>query len=112
MEPQPRTGESISWSGPCANAKATGNGTLQWFVNGKPNGRYEGAYVDGMRHGKGIYTDGKGIYTGDLAKDMYSGKGLFTFAPGSAWRSVEGDFRDGKVNGVAAMIWANGDLSG
>ncbi len=30
--PAPSPGESISWSGPCSNGKATGTGTLQWYL--------------------------------------------------------------------------------
>ena len=40
----PSPGDSISWSGSCTNGKATGKGVLQWYLNGNPQGRYEGDY--------------------------------------------------------------------
>jgi hypothetical protein len=108
--PNPAPGESISWSGPCSNNKATGQGILQWYLDGKPNGRYEGEFLDGMSHGKGIDIDGKGNrYAGDFERNKYHGKGVFTFAQGDPRQSTEGDFRDSHVDGVAVAIWANGD---
>lgn len=106
----PEPGESITWSGPCIANKATGTGILQWFLNGKPSGRREGQFLDGMSQGKGIDTDSKGNrYAGEFEKNVYRGKGLFTFAPGDSRQSVEGDFRDGTIHGSGVFIWVNGD---
>lgn len=44
---QPEPTESVSWSGSCANGLAQGQGTLQWFKNGKPNGHSMGEFRDG-----------------------------------------------------------------
>ncbi|WP_295458658.1 hypothetical protein [uncultured Thiodictyon sp.] len=67
----PSPGESIKWSGPCSNKRANGNGVLQWLLNGKPNGRYEGEYRDGQQSGRGTYTWANG-------------------------KRYEGEYRDGK----------------
>src|SRR5262245_8366526 len=38
----PRPGETITWSGPCKNGYADGDGVMQWFLDGKEDDRYEG----------------------------------------------------------------------
>ncbi len=53
-EPNPKT--TINWSGACANGLAQGHGVLQWFVDGKPDQRYEGEYRDGTFNGHGVYS--------------------------------------------------------
>lgn len=80
----PSPGESVKWSGQCLNEKATGQGVLQWYLNGNANGRYEGEYRDGKENGKGVYTWKNG--------DRY-----------------EGDWVDGKSNGKGVKTWKNGD---
>ncbi|MBK7002176.1 MAG: hypothetical protein IPH35_20135 [Rhodoferax sp.] len=126
----PSPGESISWSGTCSDGKATGTGTLQWYLNGKPNGRYEGEYRDGLVHGKGTYVlangnryegeyrDGKmhgkgtyveangGRYEGEYRDGLVHGKGTYVRVNGDRY---EGDWRDGKEHGKGAYVWANGD---
>src|SRR5215471_4227514 len=52
--PQPEPNESVTWSGPCKDGYATGQGILAWTENGKPDVRYEGAYANGKRNGHGV----------------------------------------------------------
>ncbi len=59
-DPAPQAGESIRWSGPCKEGLADGEGTLQWFVHGKPGDRYAGAYRHGKRNGYGVVTYANG----------------------------------------------------
>lgn len=40
--PNPKSGEGITWSGECANGAAHGLGTVSWFLGGNPNGQFEG----------------------------------------------------------------------
>ncbi len=62
-DPAPQAGESISWSGPCKEGFADGEGTLQWFNHGRPGDRYEGGYAHGKRNGYGVvtYANGKTV---------------------------------------------------
>src|SRR5262245_61361564 len=54
-DPQPN--ETVTWSGACGpDGRATGKGTAEWFLDGKPDGRYEGELRDGKLHGRGVYT--------------------------------------------------------
>ncbi|MBT3809401.1 MAG: hypothetical protein HOF99_07885, partial [Rhodospirillaceae bacterium] len=45
--PNPKSGERITWSGICQNGFAHGPGTIAWFLDDKPNGRFEGALARG-----------------------------------------------------------------
>jgi hypothetical protein len=58
--PAPQPEESVTWSGGCKNGFAEGEGVLQWFEQGKPDAKFEGAYQGGKRNGYGILTDAKG----------------------------------------------------
>ena len=61
--PQPEPNESVTWSGMCKDGLASGQGTLHWMVNGKPDVDFEGTYANGKRNGHGviILPDGKRI---------------------------------------------------
>jgi hypothetical protein len=41
----------LKWK--CKNGKADGAGSLQWFYNKRPQGRYDGDYTLGKMHGHG-----------------------------------------------------------
>ena len=49
-------GYTVTWTGKCKNGKADGIGSLQWFYNKLPQGRYDGDYVLGKMHGHGTYA--------------------------------------------------------
>lgn len=54
--PNPVRNESITWTGPCHDGYASGNGTLTWFKNKKSEDYYIGTLKRGSPHGKGKYT--------------------------------------------------------
>ena len=87
--PNPKSGESITWSGICQNGFAHGPGTIAWFLDDKPNGRFEGALARGRIEGEGTahYPSGN-HYTGDFLHGQPNGTGTFYFADG---RRFEGD---------------------
>ena len=95
--PFPRAGESITWSGPCKNGFADGQGILQWFFNGKEDDRYEGQLKLGWADGKGVLTksDG-GKYDGDWKGSIQEGSGRYD-GPDGSW--YEGGWKNGKPNG-------------
>lgn len=77
--PNPVVNESITWSGPCVDGIANGQGVVQWFLNGIPYDRYEGQVAAGRRHGLGVATYQNGV-------------------------RVEGQFLDGLPNGLTKEI--------
>ena len=127
----PQPNESVTWSGNTdSEGFASGEGILQWFINGKPTEkyeggmlkgklsgrgintwgkghRYEGAFVNGMRSGKGIYTSASGFrYEGEWNNSKYNGKGSWTRPNGESYK---GDFVNGNAHGTGIATYVNGD---
>jgi hypothetical protein len=95
--PFPRAGETITWSGECKNGFAHGEGVLQWFLNGKPDDRYEGNLLMGWAQGKGVLIKPDGAkYAGDWKDSMQHGSGRLEWPDGS-W--YDGDWKAGKPHG-------------
>jgi len=103
----PQPGETVNWDGSCLNGRAEGRGTLQWFKDGNPSGRYEGEYRDGRLSGWGVSTFADGArYEGEYREGKLSGPGVFTFADGGRY---EGEWRDDKRNGRGIFTSTSGD---
>ena len=125
---EPEPGETVTWSGGCADGKATGEGRIVWrgsygesvyegtMHNGKVHGygtyafsdgdRYQGALRDGKAHGRGIiaYSDG-GRYEGQYRTGKRHGQGIYTYPDGSRY---QGEWRDGEQNGYGTYTWPDG----
>jgi hypothetical protein len=93
----PRQGESITWSGPCKDGFANGQGAVQWYLNGKEDDRYEGQVNMGWAEGHGVLTkvDG-GKYDGDWKHSVQDGNGRYDAPDGSFY---EGQWKNGKPHG-------------
>ena len=94
QNPNPRSGESISWSGERRGALAHGTGTVSWFLHGAPNGRYEGMVVNGRMNGTGtaFYPSGN-RYVGEFRDGIPDGRGTYILADG---REITGDWQAGR----------------
>lgn len=96
----PLPGESVSWSGGCVAGLATGTGTLQWFKDGKPAGRYDGQYRAGKQNGRGTFLFVSGNrYEGEWRDGKPDGEGTKTNADGRVFSGTwaNGCFRDGAL---------------
>lgn len=69
-------------------------------------GRYEGDFLYGMRHGKGTHTFRGEVYDGEWKWDQRHGNGSFTAADGS---QIIGEWEAGKPHGYTQMIDKKGD---
>lgn len=110
--PNPKPNESVTWSGPCLDGKAHGDGVLQWFEDGEPGDRYEGEFREGNMHGWGIYTWANGDrYEGEYVAGKRHGQGTRTWGLKSDWAGdrYEGSYRHGFFHGRGVYEWANGD---
>jgi len=124
----------VSWSGACADGKASGAGVLVvisagkfdvrydgTMVGGKANGlglvhyrtvkgfaSYAGQFADSTLHGRGLteYPDGS-HYEGEFVKDVPHGFGTYTAADGAIY---QGQFVSGKPQGWGMLRYASGDL--
>lgn len=91
-----------------------GKGTFEWYdfkandVNIKGR-KFEGTYHKGMRHGEGIYYDGKGeVWKGSWNYDKFEGLGIVTKTNGEL---LQGSFLNGKLHCDEAKIqFSNGDV--
>jgi hypothetical protein len=96
-------GERVTWSGPCKDGFANGNGRLEWSLNGRVRETYTGMLTGGHYTGHGTQVwDSGDSYEGDYLNDeahgqgtfrtkdgkTYSGKWVHGCLPGHAWPSV------------------------
>ncbi len=100
----PSQGESVSWSGPCANQRVTGKGTLIW-KEGTHEQRYDGEMRDGKLNGRGIYSFAAGgRYEGEFKDDEFNGTGTLL----DAGERYDGEWRAGKKHGKGVLTMGNG----
>lgn len=105
LNPQPN--ETATWSGECKDGYVHGQGTLQWYINGKPNDIYVGSYSQGKMHGKGIYTGASRYkYDGEYKDNKQHGKGIYTWANGSKY---DGEYKDNNLHGLGKLTLVKGD---
>lgn len=90
------------YDGEFLDGQRHGHGIYKW-----PDGTvYEGGFVHGQRQGQGTYTwpDGA-VYKGDFQAGQFHGHGVLTWPDGA---SYDGDWVEGKRSGHGTYRWANG----
>ena len=96
-----------SWSGPCKDNYAHGQGKLTWFINGVKKDIYEGSMVRGWAEGNGKLTRKDGVYEGEWKHSLQNGQGRYQHEDGS-W--YEGSWQDGHPHGHGQMQTPEGKL--
>ena len=93
-------GRNEMYKGEWKDGKAHGRGAHVWFRDEKNDGAsasrfsasantYVGAFVDGKRHGHGVFSYADGAkYVGDFFEDQKHGQGVYAFEDGSAFRGA------------------------
>ena len=116
--PTPKSNESVTWSGACADGYMQGKGVLQFTSDGKPGARYEGTLTKGRLTGRGVLrSPDNSVYDGDWVDGKPDGYGSYTAPDGSkyegAWTAGQfdgaGSFRSAKGE-VVRGVWENGKL--
>ena len=69
--------------------------------------KYEGEFLNGIRHGKGKLILSEECYEGDFSNNMMHGKGKYTWDSGQFY---EGDFVNGNFQGEGIMTFPDGDF--
>src|SRR5438445_12536098 len=91
--PNPKPNESITWSGTCNSGFVSGDGTLTWLLDGKPNGTNTGTFQDGKQTGSGASASPNGErYEGEYQNGRRHGIGVLNLANGQRY---EGQFAEG-----------------
>ena len=104
--PNPKSGESFTGSGDCRDGFAHEPGTIAWFRNGAPNGRYEGMVVNGRIQGEGTAHYPSGThYTGRFRAGQPDGPGTLYFPDG---RRYERLWLAARPDGEGVMFLASG----
>ncbi len=99
---KPEKFEPFTWSGPCVDGKASGEGRLT--VSGV--GAYQGGMAAGKLHGHGTFSFASGNrYEGEYRDGKKHGHGTSTWTDGDRY---EGEYRDGKEHGQGTYTWADG----
>jgi hypothetical protein len=106
--PNPKSGETVTWSAGCTNGFGQGQGVVQWYEDGKPGVTYTGSLVRGAASGQGKLTMPDGTtYEGGWLNGKQDGSGKYS-APGGA--RYEGEWKDGVPNGRGIMHGASGEI--
>ena len=101
-DPQPLPKESASWSGPCVDGIASGDGILTWFITGQPVSHFKGPLVQGRPDSTGAYTYANGDrYEGEFYQGSYDGRGAYTLANGAKYA---GDFVHGTIRRWISIV--------
>ncbi len=106
--PNPRSVETIVWSGPCVNGLAQGHGKLQWLQNGKIYETDEGEWSAGRQGGHGSQAWPLGRYDGEIANSEPNGQGVLALKTAR----YDGEFRNGKPNGFGTVTSQHGVFKG
>ena len=123
--------EVVTWSGPCVDGKASGEGVLVWFKDDGILGRYVGSMRAGKLHGHGVLhyrpldtieamkvdvgdktlDDGRIVYhyEGTLRAGELEGRGILYYRSDRGYDRYEGEFRDGEIDGKVVFEGAQGD---
>lgn len=124
-------GETVQWSGRCANGLAAGPGELLRLSEGQVKYLYQGTFEAGRLAGRGTraangerleaeFRDGRanglgtleyrdGVYEGEFRNDLPHGRGVRTWRDVRPWRRYEGQWANGARSGAGRMD--NGDGS-
>jgi len=70
---------------------------------------YDGDFKNGLKHGKGVWTKGRGenltTYTGEYLLDKKCGYGVFKWASGNIYK---GYYDKDEREGHGEMVWTDG----
>jgi hypothetical protein len=95
-----------SYSGPCVNGFAEGEGIASGSAE------YRGGFRAGRKHGKGVKTWASGDrYEGDFIEDRREGQGTYVWGRG-AWQGerYEGAYLADRRHGYGVYRWPTGDI--
>lgn len=93
--------EAATWTGPCVDGKASGEGVLVWFKDDSFLGRYVGSMRAGKLHGKGVLH----YRPPDKIRAMKADISDRTLDDGEIIYHYEGVMRDGELDGRGILYY-------
>jgi S1-C subfamily serine protease/antitoxin component YwqK of YwqJK toxin-antitoxin module len=112
LDPYFEEGVTFKWSGNCVNGKADGYGIAEKIKNEKVFSIYEGDYLNGIRHGKGKYTNfdkirenSLEVWEGNFIGGQLCGNGTYESSDGQKYN---GNFINYRKHGFGTVYFANG----
>ena len=106
--PNPKSTETIVWTGSCVGGLAQGYGKLQWLQGGEPYETDEGEWSAGKQIGRGSQVWPLGRYDGEIVDSEPNGQGVLTVNKAR----YDGEFHNGKPNGFGTVTSPNGVFKG
>lgn len=86
----PQANETVTWTGPCKDGRAHGQGTETWRfmrLGEHKTETYVGEMQNGRRHGRGkVQWAGGKSYNGDWENGARGGEGLYTWPAGNKYK--------------------------
>ena len=103
-----KPGDSVTWSGGCAEGYASGKGTAAFTSSGKLFESFTGTFARGIAQDGAVSVSwGDGwLYDGEEADGQFSGHGVLI---NQAKDRFEGIWSGGKMNGQGTLTRANGE---
>lgn len=101
--------DGTSYKGNYVNGEKNGLGKMIWLnKKGVISETYDGAFLNDMFHGKGMYKwMNKRSYDGEWKNGKMNGFGIFTWNDG---RIYKGEFKDDLRNGLGEFKWPDGRI--
>lgn len=106
VDAHPADQRRATWSGPCKDGFADGNGTLVWYSKEQETVRYEGDVRAGRLHGQIYSIDRYGSqYEGSYVRGKREGKGIWVAQDGTRY---DGEFSASRFHGAGTIAYADG----
>lgn len=104
LNKKPEEAEAIKYTGVCKDGYANGNGKVEWFKNGKPNGVTTGDWLNGLPNGHVVHEGVDSSFEGDYVDGKINGSGKVTLKDGSIY---VGQFKSDQRSGRGLLITAD-----
>ena len=105
LNPFPADGEIIKYTGSCKSGFADGEGKVEWFKDGEPNGVSVATWSKGLETGHAIHTWAEGSFDGNFVNGIRQGPAKVLLNDGSQFI---GEYKDGKRYGHGVIFRKDG----
>lgn len=105
LNPVPTDGETIKYTGSCKSGFADGEGKVEWFKDGEPNGVSVATWNKGIETGHVTHTWANGSFDGNYVNGIRQGPAKVLLNDGSQF---VGEYKDDKRYGHGVIVRTDG----